>query len=706
GESKMASRWFAALEAYLTAAPPPTATPTTPPTATFTPTATPSTSGGTFYRAINLGGSATTIDGNAWDGSTAPNYTANGSADCNQWQPLTPTTDANRTTMIRCYVQHWAHSVAINSVPNGAYVVYVYSWQDWQNPGAQAFSVSLEGQVVQTNVSLTNAGQWVRLGPWGVTLSDGTINLTTSGGLPNLSGVEIWRAGSPATSTPVPPTNTPIPPTNTSVPATSTPVPPTSTPMPPTNTPIPPTSTPVPATNTPIPATSTPVPPTSTPVPATNTPIPPTSTPVPATNTPIPATSTPQPSAPSFYRAINLGGSALSIDGNAWDGSPAANYTTNGNAACSPWTPLTPATDANRTTMIRCQVQHWAHNIVMSDVPNGQYRVYVYTWLDWADPNQQPFSVQLEGQTVQSGILLSSAGAWFKLGPWDVTISDGTINLTTNGGLPNLSGIEVWRATGGAATNTPVPATSTPVPPTSTPMPPTSTPVPVTSTPVPATNTPLPTLTPIPATNTPIPSTSTPAPATNTPIPVTATPIPPTNTALPPTSTPVAPTNTPQPSAPSFYRAINLGGSAVTIDGSAWDGSTAANYSSNGNAACSPWTPLTPATDAARTTMIQCYVQHWAHLVTLSGVPNGSYDVYAYAWLDWQDPNPQAFSVSLEGQVVQAGILISGGGQWQKLGPWRVTVTDGTLELATDGGLPNLSGIEVWTVLTGGGGSN
>ena len=197
-------------------------------------------------------------------------------------------------------------------------------------------------------------------------------------------------------------------------------------------------------------------------------------------------------------------------------------------------------------------------------------------------------------------------------------------------------------------------------------------------------STPVPTLPPFP---------------TPTLVPTAVAPLVPTNPPQLPPSAPAAPATpviAPQPVAPGFYRAINLGGSAVIIDGNAWEGSSAPNYTSNGSAACNPWTPPVPATDAAHTTIIQCYVQHWAHELSLSSVPTGSYDVYAYVWLDWQDPNPQAFNVTLEGQSVQTGILISGSGQWQRLGPWHVTVVDGTLDLTTDGGLPNLSGIEVW----------
>lgn len=133
------------------------------------------------------------------------------------------------------------------------------------------------------------------------------------------------------------------------------------------------------------------------------------------------------------------------VDGNAWQGSTAANYTTNGSAACSPWTSLNPATDAARTTMIQCYVQHWAHVLTMTSVPAGTYQIYLYMWLDWPDPNPEPFNVQIEGQTVASGILLSTEGQWQRIGPFSATIADGSINVTTSGGLPNLSGIEVWR---------------------------------------------------------------------------------------------------------------------------------------------------------------------------------------------------------------------------------------------------------------------
>jgi hypothetical protein len=148
---------------------------------------------GTFYRAINLNGSATVIDGQSWEGSNAPNYTYTGTAFANQAVTLNPATDANRAAMIRSSVWSTAAAVRLQSVPSGSYTVYLYTWED---NAAETFSISLEGSLVQANYNSGTAGTWRRLGPWTVSVTDGTLDLTTSGGAANLSGIEVHRAGS------------------------------------------------------------------------------------------------------------------------------------------------------------------------------------------------------------------------------------------------------------------------------------------------------------------------------------------------------------------------------------------------------------------------------------------------------------------------------------------------------------------------------
>ncbi|MBH8559378.1 InlB B-repeat-containing protein [Hymenobacter negativus] len=168
-------------------------------TATFMAT----TGGGSyaFYRAVNLGGPALTLDGNAWGGSTAANYSTNGSAFANQAVTLIPATDATRASMVRDAVFGPNLSVTLSAVPAGAYQAYLYVWED-NSP--EVINLSLNGQSVRANYNTGPAGTWARLGPYNVTLAaTGSVAFTSTGGWPNFSGVELWQqtGGTPTTYT-------------------------------------------------------------------------------------------------------------------------------------------------------------------------------------------------------------------------------------------------------------------------------------------------------------------------------------------------------------------------------------------------------------------------------------------------------------------------------------------------------------------------
>jgi Secretion system C-terminal sorting domain len=156
-------------------------------------------------------------------------------------------------------------------------------------------------------------------------------------------------------------------------------------------------------------------------------------------------------SAPSstFYRAINLNGPALSIDGNSWTGSAGApnfSYTTNGGLFSNQAIGLNPSTDASRASMIRSSI--WGKSVALNvtGVPAGSYQVWLYVW---EDNFAQTYTISLEGGVVQANFNSGTTGAWRKLGPYPVTISDGAINLSVVGGDANLSGIEIWRSNQG-----------------------------------------------------------------------------------------------------------------------------------------------------------------------------------------------------------------------------------------------------------------
>ena len=176
GYDKMADVWYGVLAPLLTSTPPP------PP---------PPTGSGTFYRAINLNGGALTIDGHAWEGSNAPDYSFTGSSFANQSIALSPATDADRATMIRSSIWNPAGSnVTMSAVPSGMYQVFLYVWED--NASA-TYSISLEGQTVQSNYASGAGGHWDRLGPWNAHITDGTISIVCTAGDANLSGLEVWQ---------------------------------------------------------------------------------------------------------------------------------------------------------------------------------------------------------------------------------------------------------------------------------------------------------------------------------------------------------------------------------------------------------------------------------------------------------------------------------------------------------------------------------
>ena len=112
----------------------------------------------------------------------------------------------------------------------------------------------------------------------------------------------------------------------------------------------------------------------------------------------------------TFYRAININGAALVIDGNNWissTGAPNFSFTTNNTVSAKQSITLIPPTDANRATMIRSYV--WGNTVTlnMTAVPSGNYQVWVYVW---EDNFAETYSISLEGSVVQSNFNSGAAG--------------------------------------------------------------------------------------------------------------------------------------------------------------------------------------------------------------------------------------------------------------------------------------------------------
>jgi transcriptional regulator CtsR/regulation of enolase protein 1 (concanavalin A-like superfamily) len=173
-----------------------------------TPPATPPSTD-TFYRAINLGGPAITMDGHNWEAndSVTPDLTFNYSIDGIPgaypssvpgfvFNPAVDTPE--HATMLRDF--RWNHDVqfSLTSVPTGSYNVYVWTFE----PNAPlSASLAIEQNTVLSSYSTGPAGHWDRLGPFPVAVDDGNIQVQFLCIVPAdasfLSGVEVWQSSAP-----------------------------------------------------------------------------------------------------------------------------------------------------------------------------------------------------------------------------------------------------------------------------------------------------------------------------------------------------------------------------------------------------------------------------------------------------------------------------------------------------------------------------
>lgn len=150
-----------------------------------------------------------------------------------------------------------------------------------------------------------------------------------------------------------------------------------------------------------------------------------------------------------FFRAINLNGPPLKVDGRQWEGKDTTNLTTKGNTFENQSVVLKPATDPERAKMIRSSV--WGANVdvEVSEVPTGQYQVFLYVW---EDNHTERFNILLNDKMVQEGLYSGNAGSWKRLGPWKAEIKEGKIKISArtgaSGNAANLSGLEIWKGEG------------------------------------------------------------------------------------------------------------------------------------------------------------------------------------------------------------------------------------------------------------------
>lgn len=160
-----------------------------------------------------------------------------------------------------------------------------------------------------------------------------------------------------------------------------------------------------------------------------------------------------------------------------------------------------------------------------------------------------------------------------------------------------------------------------------------------------------------------------------------------------------------EPASESLYRAINLNGDPVTIGGIDFDGGSASDFSHNtdGGVYSGRATPV-PAVEANKEAMLKSFMWGKNSSATFSSVPEGDYSIYVYVFED-NDDLPIDASITINGNVVESGFTTSSAGEWTKLGPYNMSITDGNInfEFNSEEAL-NISGFEIYSSTTATGG--
>ncbi|MBN2712132.1 MAG: carbohydrate-binding protein, partial [Planctomycetes bacterium] len=151
-----------------------------------------------------------------------------------------------------------------------------------------------------------------------------------------------------------------------------------------------------------------------------------------------------------------------------------------------------------------------------------------------------------------------------------------------------------------------------------------------------------------------------------------------------------------------FVKGINFGGDAVTIGGNAWlsyNAALADGLSFASIVSLATDTGVTPSPDVDDATYNMLNNAVWRSKSTLGvrqSISNGNYQIYIYVMENYADYK-RKFNVSLEGVTCDSGIGNLEKGQWEKYGPYSVSVNDDelTMDLIYDVDSPHVMGMEI-----------
>lgn len=164
-----------------------------------------------------------------------------------------------------------------------------------------------------------------------------------------------------------------------------------------------------------------------------------------------------------FYQGIAFGNDATNrtINGNSWlttaqavsaglaFTTPASTFNSTGGLLCDGTTPVSLSPPVSGDTQAMLYHLHWnsgGHLGFNYPLPSATYRIYLYSHEN-CSTNYRAVNIQLEGATFESAAERQAANEWQRWGPYDVTVTDGTLNVLLErvAGDPLLSGLEIFK---------------------------------------------------------------------------------------------------------------------------------------------------------------------------------------------------------------------------------------------------------------------
>ncbi|MDW7693362.1 lamin tail domain-containing protein [Flammeovirgaceae bacterium SG7u.111] len=399
----------------------------------------------------------------------------------------------------------------------------------------------------------------------------------------------------------------------------------------------------------------------------------------------------------SFYRGVNLGGGQmLTIDGNEFEPGWASNLILRGTSANLSWVSLADAPDDSDLNLLLDKVTYGnGAGVTMTNVPNGTYQVYLYL-VEWQGDDKF-FNISLNGNQVESNANLSS-GTWGKMGPWSVNVTNGEIKVETSGAVVGIAGMEVW--TGGSTPNPQSPAA-----PSNLALSNDGVELMIqwndnasneTSFVLEAKAASAGSYSEIATLDTDVEMYKVAVPGEATSYRVKAV-----NASG---ASPYSNTATYSPTVSGdkqFYKAYNLGGSSLTIDGNEWQAGWSGELAKRGGNFNMNWLNFQDASSASHKAMLEktlLLTSGGTGVDVLGIVPNGTYEVYLYV-VEWEDKT-KSYDVKLNGSTVESNVSLAES-TWKKLGPWQVEVTNGEISVSTVGDAAALAGVEILSVTSG-----